>query len=334
MHIVSEGLLRAGGAVELMNAAVIAGPGRATIKQVPKPEPSARQVRFRVEGCGVCASNLAPWSGPEWMKFPTAPGDLGHEAWGVVDAVGADVRTFRPGDRVAALSYRGYAQFDVADESACLSLPDSLAGTPFPGEPLGCAMNIFRRSEIGDGQTVAIIGAGFLGLLLTQLAARAGARVIVVSRRAFARDMAVRMGAHATVALSERIDVASAVKDITGGTLCPRVIEAVGMQETLDLASELTAERGRLIIAGYHQDGARHVNMQMWNWRGIDVINAHERDPLVYMQGMRDALDAVTRRALDPQPLITHHFSLEQLGAALDATRDRPDGFLKAVVTP
>jgi threonine dehydrogenase-like Zn-dependent dehydrogenase len=90
--------------------------------------------------------------------------------------------------------------------------------------------------------------------------------------------------------------------------------------------------RGRLVIAGYHQDGARQVNMQLWNWRGLDVINAHERDPRAYVEGMRAAVDAVASGRLDPAPLYTHRFSLDQLGAALEATRVRPDGFLKALV--
>ena len=71
-------------------------------------------------------------------------------------------------------------------------LPAALDGVPFPGEPLGCAINIFRRSDIEAGQTVAIVGIGFLGALLTQLAAHAGARVIAISRRPFALDVARR----------------------------------------------------------------------------------------------------------------------------------------------
>ena len=66
--------------------------------------------------------------------------------------------------------------------------------------------------------------------------------------------------------------------ELTGGRFCDVVIEAVGKQWPLDLAAELAGERGRLIIAGYHQDGLRQVNMQLWNWRGLDVINAHQRD--------------------------------------------------------
>jgi threonine dehydrogenase-like Zn-dependent dehydrogenase len=73
--------------------------------------------------------------------------------------------------------------------------------------------------------------------------------------------------------------------------------------------------------------------MWLWNWRGIDVINAHERDPAAYMAGMRDAIEAAVSGRIDFQRLLTHVFSLRHLGDALDATRDRPDGFLKAIVT-
>ncbi|MFL6375200.1 MAG: L-iditol 2-dehydrogenase, partial [Pyrinomonadaceae bacterium] len=98
-----------------------------------------------------------------------------------------------------------------------------------------------------------------------------------------------------------------------------------------DLATALCAERGKLIIAGYHQDGPRQVNMWLWNWRGLDVINAHERDPQVYVEGMQLAIDAIVKERLDTSQMYTE-FALSQLGAALDATRDRPAGFLKAVI--
>ena len=317
-----------------MRAAVLEGPGRMQVRDVARPEPGPGQVRVRLEGCGVCASNLTPWEGPEWMEFPTEPGSLGHEGWGVIDAVGKGVSGLAAGDRVAALSYKSYAEFDVAEADAVVRLPDSLKDQPFPGEPLGCAMNIFRRSEIEAGQTVAIVGIGFLGALLTRLATDAGARVIAISRRTFSLDVARQFGAAEVIPMEDHNGIIERVKELTGGKFCDRVIEAVGKQWPLDLASELVMERGKLIVAGYHQDGPRQVNMWLWNWRGIDVINAHERDPAAYAQGIRDAVEAVASGRLDPTPLYTHTYSLDRLGEALDATRDRPDGFLKALVTP
>jgi threonine dehydrogenase-like Zn-dependent dehydrogenase len=319
-------------ATTTMRAARLAAPGEIQLAEVRIPEPGPGQVRIRMEGCGVCASNLTPWGGAEWMKYPTAPGALGHEGWGVVDAVGEGVAELAVGDRVAALSYSAYAEYDLADASATVKLPASLDGQPFPGEPLGCAMNIFRRSDIQPGQTVAIVGIGFLGALLTRLAKDAGARVIAISRRPFSLDVARQMGADETVAMDDHWAIIERVKELTGGVLADRVIEAVGKQWPLDLAAEITKERGRLVIAGYHQDGPRQVNMQMWNWRGLDVINAHERDPEVYVEGIRMAVDAVASGRLDPTPLYTHGYPLDQLDQALNDTRDRPDGFLKALV--
>jgi len=324
---------RPAGAARTMRAAVLTGPGRVRVEEVALPQPGAGQVRIRLEGCGVCASNLTPWAGPDWMAFPTEPGALGHEGWGVVDAVGEGVAGLAVGDRVAALSYHAYAEYDLAAAEAVVPLPASLAGAPFPGEPLGCAMNIFRRSRIEAGQTIAILGIGFLGAILTRLAAGAGARVIAISRRRFSLDVARRMGAAELIPMDDHQAVIGRVKELTGGSLCDRVIEAVGKQWPLDLAGELTRERGRLIVAGYHQDGPRQVNMWLWNWRGLDVINAHERDPKIYVQGIREAVDAVVSGCLDPALLYTHRFPLDRLGEALDATRDRPDGFLKALVT-
>ena len=316
-----------------MRAAVLQAPGTLTIQTVPLPTPGPGQARVRLEGCGVCASNLPPWEGREWFTYPMEPGALGHEGWGRIDALGNDVTTMAVGDRVAMLSFHAYAEYDVADVGSLVALPPALDGQPFPGEPLGCAVNIFRRSGVQRGQTVAIVGVGFLGALLTQMAADAGATVIAIARRPFAQDTARAMGAAHVLPMLDHWEIIEQVKLLTQGAFCDVVIEAVGKQWPLDLAAELTRERGRLIIAGYHQDGLRSVNMQLWNWRGLDVINAHERDPLMYTGGIAEAAALVAGGALAPCPLFTHAYPLERLADALDATRDRPAGFMKALVT-
>ena len=319
---------------QTMRAAVLTGAGKLKIDEVPVPEPRPGQVRIRLEGCGVCASNLTPWEGPEWMQFPTEPGALGHEGWGTVDAVGANVEGLQPGDRVGALSGHAYAEYDLAKASDVVKLPQGLANLPLPLEPFGCAFNIFRRSDVRAGQTVAILGIGFLGAILVRLASNAGARVIAISRRQESLDLARKMGAAETIPMHDHWQIIERVRELTGGVFCERVIEAVGKQWPLDLAAELTREGGRMIIAGYHQDGPRQVNMQLWNWRGFDVVNAHERDHAVAVRGMREAVDAIERGIIDPADLITHRYPLDRLDEALNATRDRPGNFVKAVVVP
>ena len=230
------------------------------------------------------------------------------------------------------LSQHAYAEYDMAGEECLVPIPDQLADQPFPGEPLGCAMNIFRRSGIEPGMKVAIVGIGFLGALLTRMARLAEAHVIAISRRPFSLDIARSMGTHELIAMDDHWKIIEQVKQATGGRFCDVVIECVGKQWPLDLASELTAERGRLVVAGYHQDGPRQVNMQLWNWRGIDVVNAHERDAKIYVRGMHDAICAIATGQIDPSPLYTHQFPLSALAEALNLTCERPDGFVKALI--
>jgi threonine dehydrogenase-like Zn-dependent dehydrogenase len=90
--------------------------------------------------------------------------------------------------------------------------------------------------------------------------------------------------------------------------------------------------RGRLVIAGYHQDAPRSIDMQTWNWKGLDVINAHERAPKVYLQGMERAVEAVVTDRLHPAPLYTHKYELDELRQAFETLRARPEGFIKALL--
>src|SRR3954470_12109684 len=109
-----------------MRAAVLEGPGDFRVRQLTVPKPGLKQVQIRVEGCGVCGSNLPPWEGRPWFTYPFAPGAPGHEGWGEVDMLGANVTKVAVGDRVAILSYNAYAEYDLANEEALVPLPPAL----------------------------------------------------------------------------------------------------------------------------------------------------------------------------------------------------------------
>jgi threonine dehydrogenase-like Zn-dependent dehydrogenase len=277
-----------------MRAAQVCASGTARLVEAAIPEPVEGEVRLRVEGCGVCGSSLPIFSGREWFTYPLEPGAPGHEVWGVTD----------DGTRVAALSYHGYAEWDVAREEHVVALPPILDAIPFPGEALGCAVNIVRRAGIAAGQRVAVVGMGFIGTTCAALARARGAIVNELHRG----------------------------EDAPGSF--ETVIEAAGTQEALDTAARLVAEGGKLVIAGFHQDGLRTIDLQSWNWRGIDVINAHERDPLVVVEGMRQAAELAAAARLDVSALVTHVYPLAALGEAFQAAMERPRGFVKAVVCP
>jgi threonine dehydrogenase-like Zn-dependent dehydrogenase len=315
-----------------MIAAVLTKPKTIQLQRAQLPIIKPDEVKITVQGCGICASSIPLWEGREWFTYPVEPGSPGHEGWGIVENVGEQITDIKAGDRVAFLSYHAYAEYDTAGRNSIVKLPPGLYDKPFPGEPLGCAMNIFERSNISQGDTVAIIGTGFLGALLCQLVKHAGAKVIAISKRKFSLDIATQFGADETIALTSTWEVSNTVGEITGNAYCNRVIEATGKQEALDVATEIVAEGGKIIIAGYHQDGLRQVNFQKWNWKGIDVINAHERDPKKYLAGMEKAVEAVSTGVITPESLYTDVLTLDGLNKGFELTATRPDGFMKAII--
>ena len=151
-----------------MTAVRVEAPRTARAVAAPTPEPASGEVLVRVEGCGVCGSSRPLWEGRPWFEYPLEPGAPGHEGWGTIEAVGEGVGGLSPGERVAFVSYHAFAELDVAEARACVPLPDALDGRPFPGEALGCAVNVLRRSDVRPGQRVAIVGIGFLGRLLEE----------------------------------------------------------------------------------------------------------------------------------------------------------------------
>ena len=300
------------------------------------PAPGEGEILLKVLGCGVCGSDMGPWKGLQGLEYPMRPGSPGHEVFGTVEAVGSGVEGLEAGDPVTALSYRAYSEYDVARAEDAVRLPSSLAGRVVLGEPISCAVNVSRRAGVSEGDVVVLLGTGFLSSLLLQILRTPGslkpARIIAVSRRRLSPAMAERLGVDE--ALTYEDDVHNRVGAATGGRMADVVIEATGHQRPLDLGGELTRERGRLVVAGYHQDGPRTVNMQLWNWRGIDVINAHERDPRIYKSGMEEGVRLLAEGGLDLSTLITHTFPLDEINRAFATSEERPDGFIKSVVLP
>jgi threonine dehydrogenase-like Zn-dependent dehydrogenase len=305
-----------------VRAAVLRGGTVTDLIEVSPPNPGPGQVRVRLEGCGVCGSDVPVWEGRSWLEYPREPGAPGHEGWGWIDALGPGVIGIAPETRVACLTYCAYAEQDLAAENQVVPLPPDLDGRAFPGESLACAVNVFRRARIAAAERVAVVGVGFLGAMVAQLATLARATVVGVSRREASLRHARRMGVPETATLESPPDRESF--DV--------VIEAAGRQETLDAAARLVKARGRLVIAGFHQGGPRTIDLQSWNWRGIDVINAHERDPEMYLEGLRLATRWTAEGKLYPDPLYSHRFPLERAGDAFDAAAERPESFMKALV--
>ena len=296
------------------------------VVETAAPAPGRGEVLVRIRACGVCGSDLNAWRGVTGIDYPLPAGAPGHETWGDVLQVGQDVDSLRIGQLVTGLMWNGFAELGVARAEDLVVVPPAFGHTPVLGEPLACAMNVLRRSELQPGQSFAIVGFGYLAALLVQLLPRPQPRWVAISRREDSRELALRLGA------AEAYEYANIPPELWDAF--PIVVEAGGVQQTLDFGTWLTAYGGRLVIAGYHADGPRTVNMQSWNWKGIDVINAHERRSEVYLDALHSAFERVASNPLDLSMLHTHHFGLDEAETAFSLAETRPVGFVKALLCP
>jgi threonine dehydrogenase-like Zn-dependent dehydrogenase len=286
-------------------------------------DPPPGSVRVRVQACGVCASELHAVVDP----LEHYPVSMGHEPVGLIDAVGEGVEELTEGTRVTGGFAPSFAEYVITDHRNIVVVPDELSTEDAIGEPLGCVVEGRRRTPVVAGDRIALVGAGYMGLLMLQVLGVSGAgHTSVIEPREAARAAAVAFGA------TETIDPSEASRDLD--ERFDVVFEATGTQGGLDLAGRLVREHGVLSILGYHQGAPRSVDMQMWNWKAIDVINAHVRRRDYLNEAIRRGLELVRLGRIRPGEMVTHRFGLDGVGEAFEALVAKPDGYIKSIVVP
>ena len=274
--------------------------------------------------CGVCASDLPEWNHPDPAQLPVA---MGHEPVATVADVGAEVRGLAEGDLVTGRLEPGFAEFLVAPAVDVVKVPDGLSPDQAVGEPLGCVVEGLRQATVDVGDRVAVVGAGYMGLILVQLLRWTPvAEIVVYDPRPDARESATRNGADRAHDPGEYDAPASARSGFDA------VFEVSGSQPGLDLSTKLLRQGGTLTILGFHQSGPREVDLRTWNWKAVRVLNAHIRDGGRMADNIRRGLDVAASGRLDLGRLITHRFALNQLDGAFEALETKPAGFVKAVI--
>jgi threonine dehydrogenase-like Zn-dependent dehydrogenase len=313
-----------------MRIAVLSGPRRFDIAEVPPPDIAPDEVLVRVRACGVCTSDLAAWRGDEPTEYPRY---LGHEVSGTVAATGAAIGSPAPGDPVGVwVTSHGFAEYVAVKAAYCrpaggVPLDEALA------EPLACAVNAVEEADVRLGDDVVLIGAGFMGNLVQMLLRLRGIRHLVVAdTRPDALDRAKALGATHVVDVRTG-SLAEVVSTLTGGRGADVTFECTGTQAALDAVGDVARMSGKIALVGFHQGQPRSINLGHWNWMAFAVINAHYRDLETIMRGMTVGMRLLSAGALSLRPLVTHRFPLARIDAAFAAARDKPAGFVKATVT-
>lgn len=252
------------------------------LEDVPAPTPEPGQVVVQVKAAGLCHTELHFLSG--LLDLGVRPVTLGHEVVGRVAQVGAGVTDVEEGDRVIVYYYAGcgrcrhclvgdenlcgalHAQYGFISDGGfasalkvparnCIPLPDHVSDEA--AAPIGCSvttgLHAMNLARISPGDVVLVYGIGAVGLGIVQLASRAGAEVIAVSRSAVKLEKAMSLGAaHAIDATAD--SVAERVRDITAGHGADVVMELVATKATMEESTKAIAKRGRLVFIGYSED--------------------------------------------------------------------------------
>lgn len=347
-----------------MKALVYTKPGHVALKQVPRPELIEPQdVIVRITATTICGSDVHLAEG----HLPTTPGYvLGHEYAGVVEEVGAQVKTLTPGTRVAgpAAPYCGQcAHCREGLISHCLnggvhgSGPEfgNLSGThaeyirvpfggvslvPIPdgvedekalftGDILSTGYTGIINSRVRMGDTVVIFGAGPVGLSAVMAARLFSPRriILVGNRDEFRLNKGKELGADELI-LGSREDVMARIRELTGGRGADAVVDAAGTAGTVQNALRAACIGGRVSLVGLYP---MPVEFPMPE---IGMKNLTVNMGLGYLGDMERLMALIEKGELDPTPLITHRMPLDKAEEAYTLFKERKEDVIKIVLTP
>ena len=265
-----------------MKALLLSAYNTLEVTEVEKPTPGADEVLIQVSACGVCGSDVHGYDGSTGRRIP--PIVMGHEAAGIVAAVGSGVSNFKVGERVTFDStvYCGRCAFCLKDEvNLCdqrqvigvscgefrragafaeyltvparivYRLPASLSFAEAAMlEAVSVALHGVAVTGMKGGETVLVIGSGMIGLLLLQAARVAGcARVVICDVDATRLALAMQLGADRTI-LASGMELVQEILCATNGVGVDVVLEAVGREETIVGAIDCTRKGGTVTLVG------------------------------------------------------------------------------------
>jgi L-iditol 2-dehydrogenase len=337
-----------------MKAARLYGPADLRIEEVPDPVASPGWVVVRVEACGVCPSDTRVYNGTRPTGSPWTPG---HEIAGVVAATagGASARDVVPPDTRVAVDWRsvcgvcyycgrgeanfcerrrefaiaGFAELTRVPEDVLHPLDDSLSFSAASFcEPLACVLNAHRGLPPALGSDVVVIGAGPIGLLHLQVAVHRGARVIVTDFLPERLAVARRLGAFATIVVSDG-DPVAAVKDLTRGRGANAVIVAVGSAAVAETAIAMACKGGAVnLFAGIHPPTTISLDPNLIHYNQVTLTGSHDYGPGEFATALRLLENGIV--CVDP--LVTGHYPLADIRLAYEATNSHQG--LKSIVHP
>jgi (R,R)-butanediol dehydrogenase/meso-butanediol dehydrogenase/diacetyl reductase len=338
-----------------MRAAVYKGKQRLEVEEVPTPTPGPGQVLLKIKYCAICGTDVHAFL----YDIPAPDTVMGHEYCGTIAEVGPGVTRWKEGDRVigdggtpppgvdkplrveprynyrtmgfASGRQRAYAEYTLQEEWEPRSIPDAVSDEAAAlCEPCSVAVRAVRRSRLGVGDAVGIIGAGPIGMLCLQVAKAAGAGSVFVAEMAPARiEAARRLGADEVINAAEE-DTVSRMVELTDGRGPAVVFDCAGIRNTLDQALNAVRRAGQVVLVAVPWEPMPLLPVE-WMAREITLDMTFGGDP----EDWKTALDLIAAGKVTMEPLLsgTSFVPMDEIQSAFEALT-KPSTQLQMVVKP
>jgi L-iditol 2-dehydrogenase len=332
----------------LMNAAMFYGPGDVRFERTEVPTPGPGEVLVRVGATLTCGTDIKTYRRGHPVMITRVPSTFGHEYSGTVVEVGEGVTRFQPGMRVVSCNAApcqecfyckknrqnlcenlvilngSYAEYIVVPSALVkyqlLEFPDHLSFEEAAlAEPLGTAVRAIEATEIQQGDAVAILGSGPLGLMISRLAHLQGGRVILLGKGEERLEVAREFGVNEIVDITHVEDKVRAARELTpGGRGADIVIEAVGLPEAWQEAIEIAGKAATVTFFGGCKSGTSiTLDTKLMHYSELKLVGVFHQTP----NHFRRSLNLLSSRLVDGRKFVKETLPLSQLLEAFDRVK-------------
>jgi len=327
-------------------SALLIKPKKFELREIELKPLQKNEVLISVLACGICSTELSVYDGSivgtngVSFRYKSYPAHLGHEVVGYVSEKGSEVTRFEIGDCVTGLTYNGcgFSKYFVEKEDALVKVLYSNIDKQrlSLGEPLMATTNIVHQITISFGDIVAIIGDGFMALLLIAALSKYPLKeLIVVGHHNSRLTLASKYGA-TTIINSKSENPWKIIMDKTGGNGVDVSVDYGGNSESLKLAASIckAKQRSKLVLASSYSNEMPFTIGNYLQNRAPIIIPAYPNQSVNKLRDLERGLWGLEKGIFPMDELITHKYKLEDIEKAFDDCANRSNGYIKGIILP
>lgn len=349
-----------------MRAMVLTGPGTWEVQTVPVPSFTEEEVLCRIDAVAICGSDPEIiHGGLAGVWPPKYPFIAGHEWAGTIVAKGEKVKDFEIGDRVAGEAHKGcgycknclegkynlclnygdestghrhygftsqgaYAQYNTYHVKSITRLPEQISfAEAAMCDTAGVALHGLERAGVTPGSAVVVVGPGPIGMMAMKIAKAMGAGTVIVVGRPPRLAVAGELGADQLVDFTQ-CDPIEAVQKLTNGSGADLVLECSGAPGTIEQSLRMCGKGGKVVMLGVAKEGVTEAIPLKYTTHNELTLFGSRANP----NTSRKVIHCIAGGNLNVKELVTHTFSLEEVGLAFETFEKRLDGAMKVVIYP